>query len=302
MSARMRRAALALAVAAATVVATASSASATAPAKKANNVKVVLTDGGCPAKLTVKAGPTTFKVSNTGSGSVSEFEILSGDRIIGEVENIAPGLTGEFSLSLKPGTYPTKCPGGDKHATGKLVVTGTADTTLSAAGKTAVVQYRSYLEAQTALLVSATKTFVDAVQSGNVDAAKAAYGPARVPYESIEPVAETFGDLDPRIDAREGDVPAAEWGGFHRIEKALWVDNTTDGMSDVAGQLQKDVEQLANLVRDVQLEPAAVANGAVELLNEVSASKITGEEERYSASTCSTSRATCKAPGRRSTR
>jgi iron uptake system component EfeO len=35
-------------------------------------------------------------------------------------------------------------------------------------------------------------------------------------------------------------------------------------------------------VKDVDLQPGAIANGAVELLNEVSASKIAGEEERYS--------------------
>src|SRR6476620_11190536 len=79
-----------------------------------------INDDGCPAKLTIKAGPTNFKVSNTGSGDVSEFEILSGDHIIGEVENVAPGLNKEFSLTLKAGRYSTKCPGGSEHSTGKL--------------------------------------------------------------------------------------------------------------------------------------------------------------------------------------
>ena len=35
-------------------------------------------------------------------------------------------------------------------------------------------------------------------------------------------------------------------------------------------------------MQTVKLEPAQIANGAVELLGEVSKSKITGEEERYS--------------------
>ena len=43
-----------------------------------------------------------------------------------------------------------------------------------------------------------------------------------------------------------------------------------------------NVTTLRDKVKDVELEPATIANGAVELLNEVSASKITGEEERYS--------------------
>ena len=91
-------------------------------------MKVDINDDGCPAKLTIKAGPTSFKVTNSGSGDVSEFEILSGDNIIGEVENVAPGLNKEFSLTLKAGTYTTECPGGSEHAKGKLVVTGTAGT------------------------------------------------------------------------------------------------------------------------------------------------------------------------------
>jgi iron uptake system component EfeO len=250
---------------------------------KSQNVKVTIDDDGCPAKLAIKAGPTTFEVTNEGSGDVSEFEVLSGDRIIGEVENIAPGLEGEFSLTLKPGQYSTACPGGSEHAKGKLVVTGSAETKLSAAEKATVGSYRAYVQDQATQLVATTKAFTDAVDAGNVEQAKALYADARIPYERIEPVAETFGDLDPSIDAREGDVPPKEWGGYHKIEKALWVDGSTAGLDPgVTAQLNEDVQRLANLVRDVELQPASIANGAVELLNEVSSSKITGEEERYS--------------------
>jgi iron uptake system component EfeO len=230
----------------------------------------------------VKAGPNNFKVSNTGSGDVSEFEILSGDHIVGEVENVAPGLNKEFSLTLKSGNYTTSCPGGSRD-TGKLVVKGTAATKLSADGKAAVDQYRQYLIAQTATLTPATKTFTDAVDAGDIAAAKAAYPAARIPYEAIEPVAETFGDLDPKIDAREGDVPKKDWGGYHFIEKALWKDNSLSAITpQVTADLNTNVQTLQNLVQDVELQPAGIANGAVELLNEVSKSKITGEEERYS--------------------
>jgi iron uptake system component EfeO len=276
-----RRTGRAIAVATITSVAFAMALGAAAGAKS-NSVKVDINDGGCPAGLKIKAGPTTFKVTNSGSGDVSEFEILSGDHIIGEVENVAPGLNKEFSLTLKPGTYKTACPGGSDHATAKLVVTGTEATKLSAPGTAAVDQYRQYLEAQTAELVTATKAFTDAVDRGNVEQAKALYAPSRIAYERIEPVAETFGDLDPKIDAREGDVPKKEWGGYHYLEQKLWVDGTADGLTSATAALNENVQTLENLVKDVDLQPGAIANGAVELLNEVSASKITGEEERYS--------------------
>jgi iron uptake system component EfeO len=95
-------------------------------------------------------------------------------------------------------------------------------------------------------------------------------------------VAESFGGLDPRIDARENDVPASEWSGFHVIEQALWVNDTSNGMTPVAKQLLTDVEELRRKVKTVDLQAVQIANGANELLGEVSASKITGEEERYS--------------------
>ena len=68
--------------------------------------------------------------------------------------------------------------------------------------------------------------FVDAVKAGDVDKAKALYPVARTYWERIEPVAESFGDLDPKIDGREDDErdPGVPFTGFHRLEKDLWVD------------------------------------------------------------------------------
>jgi iron uptake system component EfeO len=146
----------------------------------------------------------------------------------------------------------------------------------------AVDEYKAYVVEQTEQLVQDTSLFTSAVIAGNVEEAKELYAPARVPWERIEPVAESLGDLDPNIDAREGDVPEDEWRGFHRLEQALWIDNTTEGQEDYALQLQADVETLQAEVSDLQLEPADLVTGSIELLNEVSAGKITGEEERYS--------------------
>ena len=161
-----------------------------------------------------------------------------------------------------------------------------ASTTPGASQATAadsVATYRAYIEMNTDLLVTRTKAFTDAVVAGKVAQAKALYAAAREPYEAIEPVAEVFGDLDPEIDARINDVPAGgSFTGFHRIEQALWQKNSTAGMATIARKLLTDVTQLQALVKTVDLDPATIANGAVGLLNEVSSSKITGEEDRYS--------------------
>ena len=48
------------------------------------------------------------------------------------------------------------------------------------------------------------------------------YPKVRMYYERSEPVAEAFGDLDPKIDARLADMKeeekADQWTGYHKIE------------------------------------------------------------------------------------
>jgi iron uptake system component EfeO len=251
--------------------------------KGARTMSFELTDTGCvPHTAKAPAGPIVFEVENAGTSKVSEFEVLDGETILGEKENLAEGLSGSFSLTLKQGKYVLYCPGGEDERGTLTVSGGEAKAASDPQDEAAVSAYRSYLEKNTASLVAATAPFVAAVEAGDVEKAKSLYAPARIPYERIEPVAESFGDLDPRIDARENDVPAGEFGGFHRIEKALWAQGTTAGMTPVAKQLLADVEELRRKVKTVDLQAVQIANGANELLGEVSASKITGEEERYS--------------------
>ncbi|MCW3794067.1 EfeM/EfeO family lipoprotein [Paenibacillus sp. LS1] len=147
---------------------------------------------------------------------------------------------------------------------------------------TAVDGYRTFAIQQIDEFVKETEKFTDAVKAGDLDTAKSLYAPARMCYERIEPVAEALGDLDPNIDARDGDVEAADWRGFHRIEKALWEDNTTEGMTEYADTLLSDAKLLRAKVETMDIDASLMVTGAVELLNEVSSSKVTGEEERYS--------------------
>jgi iron uptake system component EfeO len=250
--------------------------------KGAKTMSFELTDAGCvPSTAKAPAGPIVFEVENAGTAKVTELEVLDGDTILGEVENLSDGLSGSFSLTLEQDEYTLYCPGGDDEE-GTLTVSGELKTESSPQVEEAISKYRDYLEKNTAALVAATAPFVTAVEAGDVEQAKALYAPARVPYERIEPVAESFGDLDPRIDSRENDVPKSEWSGFHVLEKALWIEDTTDGMTPVAKQLLADIEELQRKVKTVDLQAVQIANGANELLGEVSASKITGEEERYS--------------------
>jgi len=248
----------------------------------AKKMAFTLTDAGCePNSAKAPAGPINFEVENAGTSKVTELEVLDGETILGEVENLSDGLSGSFALTLEKGEYTLYCPGGDEEK-GTLTVSGELQAENSPEVEAAIIKYRKYLEQNTDSLVATTEPFVAAVIAGNVAKAKALYPAARIPYERIEPVAESFGSLDPRIDARENDVPASEFEGFHRIEKALWEEDTAAGMAPFAKQLLADVEELQAKVAKVELQAVQIANGANELLGEVSASKITGEEERYS--------------------
>jgi len=146
----------------------------------------------------------------------------------------------------------------------------------------AVSSYDRYVERETGDFVEATEDFLEPVEAGEIEAAKAVYPDARVHFERIEPVAGAFGDLDPDIDGREGDIPPEDWGGYHRIEKALWIEESTKGLDETIAELRNDVANLNDIAIKAEFDPVEIAQGSVDLLAEVSASKITGEEERYS--------------------
>jgi iron uptake system component EfeO len=252
-----------------------------------NEIAVAAADDACDvAADELPAGVHRFTVTNTGS-KVTEFYVYAdGDRVMGEVENIAPGVARELRVELPAGSYQAACkPGmvGDGIRSA-LEVTGEAasldeDATLAQAA----TDYQRYVQSQTGALVEKTTAFVNAVKAGDVEGAKALYPVARTYWERIEPVAESFGDLDPVIDGREGDQAEGEdFTGFHRIEQALWQTGDVSAMGPYADTLLTDVQEVARRADDVQLSPLQLANGAKGLLDEIATGKITGEEDRYS--------------------
>ncbi|MER2105333.1 MAG: iron uptake system protein EfeO [Solibacillus sp.] len=147
--------------------------------------------------------------------------------------------------------------------------------------------YKQFAIEQMEQFVVETENFVNVFKSGDIEGAKAIYAPARMYFERSEPIAESFGDLDPRIDGRLADLEEEgqtmdDWSGYHKLEYALWEKNTTAGYEEVADQLLADVKELYALIQTVEVTPDLLVTGAVDLLNEVSTSKITGEEEIYS--------------------
>lgn len=289
-----------------------------ADATGAGTLEVTSTDAACDVSAaTAKSGTLTFQVSNE-SSQVSEFYLLADDglRIVGEVENIAPGASRTLSVVAQPGEYFTLCkPGmvGDGVGQAAFSVTGEA---VAATGddaeqkQQAVGLYAAFVKDQVEKLVPAIDEFVVAYESGDDAEARTLFPQVRAYYERIEPVAESLGDLDPRIDYREVDAVAEglDWTGFHRIEKDLWVpakdalnaDGETPAWQDWApsteaeraafgDQLIADIAELNDYVHSASFQTAldaqgvaGISNGAIGLLDEVATGKITGEEDWWS--------------------
>ncbi|AUG30500.1 MULTISPECIES: iron uptake system protein EfeO [Microbacterium] len=279
---------------------------------------VTSTDTSCEVSTaTATSGTLTFSVSNA-SSQVTEFYLLADDglRIVGEVENIAPGASRTLTLVAQPGDYFTLCkPGMVGEGVGRagFSVTGDAVTAAGDDGEQkqkAVGLYAAFVTDQVEQLVPAVDAFVAAYVAGDDEKARSLFASTRAFYERIEPVAESLGDLDPRIDYREVDAVAEglEWTGFHRIEKDLWVpaqdalnsDGATSAWKDWApstaaerathgDKLIADVAELNAYVHSDAFQTAldeqgvaGISNGAIALLDEVATGKISGEEDWWS--------------------
>ena len=262
-------------------------------------ITVTSTDTSCELSTDqAPSGNLVYKVKNAGS-KVTEFYLYGeeGTRIVGEVENVGPGLTRDLVLNVPPGKYVPACKPG---MAGKGI---RSDFTVVDSGKkgavhgvskqqlaTASARYEAYVRAQIDQLLAGTKAFVAAYKAGDDAEARSLYAPTRVHWERIEPVAESFGDLDPRMDARQADLAQGQkWTGWHRIEKDLWPPKgehytplTKRQRGAYADQLLSDTRTLHGRVQKLAFTVDQIGNGAKSLLDEVAKTKITGEEEAWS--------------------
>ncbi|WP_406151562.1 cupredoxin domain-containing protein [Streptomyces anulatus] len=254
-------------------------------------VKVTATDTSCEvSKRTFPSGHLQLAVENKGSKVTEVYVLYPDDRIVTERENIGPGTKANITAEIKAGSYEIACKPGRKgdgirqkvEATGGKAVK--RDPELDAA----VAAYRQYTLDQAEETLPKAKVFADAVKAGDVEAAKKAYAESRIGWERTEPVAESFGDIDPKVDLREdgleeGQDLEKDWTGWHRLERSLWQDKKiTARDKELADLLIKDLTVWQKKVGTAEITPTSMANGAKELLDEVATGKVTGEEERYS--------------------
>ncbi|MFD3549491.1 iron uptake system protein EfeO [Streptomyces sp. NPDC058655] len=255
-------------------------------------IKVAASDSTCAVSADrFPAGTVRIDVENKGSKVTELYVLFPDDRIVTERENIGPGTKASITAEIKAGDYEIVCKPGMKGDGIRTSVKATGQTSgekRSPEADAAVAAYRQYVVAQAEETLPKAQVFAQAVTAGDVEAAKKAYAPSRIGWERTEPVAESFGDIDPKVDLREdgleaGQDPEKDWTGWHRLEKALWADGRIGSRErDLADVLVKDLTEWQKKVGQAEITPTSMANGAKELLDEVATGKVTGEEERYS--------------------
>ncbi|MEU8508418.1 iron uptake system protein EfeO [Streptomyces brevispora] len=250
-------------------------------------VQVIAKDDSCEvSKTKLPAGHVELAVQNKGSKVTEVYVLFPDDRIVAERENIGPGTKATITAEIKAGSYEIACkPGMKGHGIRqKLEVSGGTAAKRSPEMDKAVAAYRTYVQDQADETLPKAKLFTDAVAAGDIEAAKKVYADSRLGWERTEPVAESFGDIDPKVDVREdGLEDGQKWTGWHRLEKALWQDKKLGAEEKaLAPTLYKDLLDWQKRVGTAEITPTSMANGAKELLDEVATGKVTGEEERYS--------------------
>ena len=286
MNHRLFKAAVALAIlplAAATLTACSSATNQT------RTLEVTQTEDACNfGSTSIEAGLIKFVVTNE-SENTNEFYLLAADKttVLGEIESVAASTTRTMLKTLEAGEYFGRC----KSSSGKTIahvsftVSGdlAADLVETAAERKVSDAYAAWVKKQAEALLDGTRAFAAAVKAGNVALAKSLYGKTRWHWEAIEPVAESFGDLDPILDAREGDLePGTPWTGWHALEKQLWITGLQADAKTLADGLVANTTELVGRIPSVRFNVLDMANGSKALLDEVATGKITGEEERYS--------------------
>ena len=208
--------------------------------------------------------------------------------VVDERENILPGFAQTLTTTLDAGDYAMTC-GLRSNPQGILKVAATdaapaKPSPMDLVGP--IAEYKVYVKKEVDVLVAETKKLTDAVKAGKLMEAQKLYAPAHQHYERIEPIAELFNDLDGSIDLREDDFEKKaedpKFVGFHRLEKGLFTDKSTAGLTPIADKLTADTLDLQKRIDGLAVAPKKLVGGSADLIEEVASKKIAGEEDRYS--------------------
>ncbi|WP_198167138.1 EfeM/EfeO family lipoprotein [Microbispora sp. ATCC PTA-5024] len=251
-----------------------------------------------------QAGLQTIMVTNTGDvASGVDLIDVPGGAVHAELEGLAPGVTRPLRVSLAQGTYAIRCDVDERD----LVVGPSVRVVGNAPGGPATVPissndlfapaqaYTTYVNGGLKTLLARTEALTKAVDRGDLAAARTAWLPAHLAYESLGSAYGTFGDFDGAINGRPAGLPGGvhdtNFTGLHRIEYGLWHDESATTLRPVADKLHQDVKALSGDFTGERLDPADLPLRAHEILENTLQFELSGRSDQGSGTTLATAAA-----------
>ncbi|MFR0354377.1 EfeM/EfeO family lipoprotein [Streptomyces sediminimaris] len=277
-----------------------------APADGLRHTTVEITSAGCgrgwrhPA-----AGRQVFDLRNS-SGSAEEVYLTDPGTgaVYGEVEGLAPGTERPLRVTLGNGSYAFKCVADDADAITGPTVRITGSTVRSGPAAVPVTQqdlipptlaYQKWIQARTVDLARRTGALRDAIDRGDLTAARKDWLTAHLVYERMGAAYGTFGDADTAINGTTAGLPGGVhdpgFTGFHRVEYGLWHGEPASGLRAPAARLVKAVDELRDRWPDERMDPADIGLRAHEILENTVQFELTGRTDYGSGTNLATARA-----------
>ncbi|MGW2566314.1 EfeM/EfeO family lipoprotein [Streptomyces sp. NPDC001537] len=256
-------------------------------------------------------GRQVFELHNT-SGSAAEVYLTDAKTgaVYGEVEGLAPGTERPIRVTLGEGSYAFKCLPDDADAVTGPTVHITGGNVRSGPAALPVTQqqlipptlaYQKWIGARTVELADRTDVLREAIDRGDLSAARAAWLPAHLVYERMGAAYGTFGDADAAINGTtaglSGGVHDAGFTGFHRVEDGLWHGESASSLRGPADRLAQAVHALRDGWPDQRMDPADVGLRAHEILENTVQFELTGRTDYGSGTNLATARANLDGTG-----
>ncbi|MEU2422148.1 EfeM/EfeO family lipoprotein [Streptomyces sp. NPDC007851] len=222
--------------------------------------------------------------------------------VYGEVEGIGPGTTRELTVRLGKGTFAFKCVPDDADAvTGPTVRLLRGRSGPAAAPVTEhdlippALAYQKWVGTGLSDVVRLTTALRDAIDRGDLAAARTAWLPAHLRYERMGAAYDAFGDADRAVDGTDAGLPGGvrdkDFTGFHRVEYGLWHGESAANLRAPAAGLLKAVTALRDGWAQTRMDPAQLGLRAHEILENTVQFELTGRTDYGSGSNLATARA-----------
>ncbi|MBP2707487.1 EfeM/EfeO family lipoprotein [Microbispora sp. RL4-1S] len=251
-----------------------------------------------------QAGPQTIMVTNTGNvtSGVDLVDVPRG-AVHAELEGLAPGVTRPLRVSLAQGTYAIRCDVDEQNVIvgPSVTVVGNAPggpATVPISSNDLLAPARAYTEYVTGglkTLLAKTEVLTQAVDKGDLAAARKAWLPAHLAYESLGSAYGTFGDFDGAINGSPAGLPGGvhdtNFTGMHRVEYGLWHNESTKTLRPIVDQLYRDVKALCDDFPAQRLDPADLPLRAHEILERTLQFELSGRSDQGSGTTLATAAA-----------